>query len=78
MLDIMRAGGFCSHLSGRANGHFQNGTECVMYNSLEDAIAKCSIISCTGRRGDCGGRSREERSFRYEDRIKTMFSGLEI
>ena len=83
-LDIMGAGGFLlSSFQAELMEHFQNGKECVMYNSLEDAIAKVQYYILHKEKREAiaaAGQEKIRRDFRYEDRIKTMFTlaGLEI
>ncbi len=83
-LDIMGAGGFLlSSFQAELMEHFQNGKECVMYNSLEDAIAKVQYYILHKEEREAiaaAGQEKIRRDFRYEDRIKTMFTlaGLEI
>ncbi len=81
-LDIMGCGGFLlSSYQPELYEYFVDGEECVMYTSLEDAIAKADFyLGRDDLRKDiaAAGKRRIEQDFRYEDRIKTMFETVGI
>ncbi len=77
-LDIMGCGGFL--LSGYQSELFEyfiDGQECVMYSSLEDAVAKAEFYLT---RDDlrksiaAAGAARIQEAFRYEDRIDALLN----
>ncbi|SFQ10915.1 Glycosyl transferases group 1 [Butyrivibrio proteoclasticus] len=75
-LDIMGCGGFL--LAGyqpELYEYFVYGKECVMYSSLEDAVAKADFyLSHEEERKKIAGAGLEKiiRDFNYEDRIKVL------
>ena len=75
-LDIMGCGGFLlSSYQPELYEYFIDGQECVMYSSLEDAVAKAEFyLQNDDLRKEiaAAGKAKIERGFRYEDRIKTL------
>lgn len=77
-LDVMGCGGFLlSSYQSELYEYFLDGEECVMYTSLEDAIAKADFyLAHEDLRQQIAnaGRARIEEAFRYEDRIEELLS----
>ena len=77
-LDVMGCGGFLlSSYQSELYEYFLDGEECVMYTSLEDAIAKADFyLAHDDLRQQIAnaGRARIEEAFRYEDRIEELLS----
>ena len=77
-LDVMGCGGFLlSSYQSELYEYFLDGDECVMYTSLEDAIAKADFyLAHDDLRQQIAnaGRARIEEAFRYEDRIEELLS----
>lgn len=75
-LDIMGCGGFLlSSYQQELAEYFQDGIECVMYESIEDAIAKADFYLKNDelRAAIAGaGIAKIERDFAYEDRIRVL------
>ncbi len=75
-LDIMGCGGFLlSSYQSELAEYFQDGAECVMYYSMEDAIAKAGYyLSHEDERAAiaAAGLDKIKRDFNYEDRIKVL------
>lgn len=75
-LDVMGCGGFLlSSYQLELAEYFLDGQECVMYTSLEDAVAKADYyLAHEDLRSQiaAAGRARIEEAFRYEDRIKVL------
>ena len=79
-LDVMGCGGFLlSSYQSELYEYFLDGEECVMYTSLEDAVAKADFyLAHEDLRQQIAnaGRARIEEAFRYEDRIETLLSSV--
>ncbi len=79
-LDVMGCGGFLlSSYQSELYEYFLDGEECVMYTSLEDAIAKSDFYLAhedLRLQIAAAGRARIEEAFRYEDRIDTLLSDI--
>ncbi len=77
-LDIMGCGGFLlSSYQSELYEYFVDGQECVMYSSLEDAVAKADFyLNNEELRRDIarGGYAKILQDFRYEDRIAVLLS----
>jgi spore maturation protein CgeB len=77
-LDIMGSGGFLlSAYQPELYEYFVDGQECVMYSSIEDAIAKAEYyLQHDDLRKEiaAAGVARIRESFRYEDRINLLLS----
>ncbi len=77
-LDVMGAGGFLlSSYQSELAEYFYDGQECVLYTSLEDAIAKADFyLSHEELRQQiaAAGRARIDEAFGYEDRIEALLS----
>ncbi len=77
-LDVMGTGGFLlSSYQSELAEYFYNGQECVLYTSLEDAIAKADYYLAhedLRRQIAAAGRARIEEAFGYEDRIEALLS----
>ncbi|WP_029232815.1 CgeB family protein [Butyrivibrio sp. VCB2006] len=77
-LDVMGCGGFLlSAYQSELYEYFLDGQECVMYTSLEDAIAKADFYLAHDdlrQQIAAAGRARIEEAFRYEDRIQELLS----
>ncbi|AOZ97301.1 CgeB family protein [Butyrivibrio hungatei] len=77
-LDIMGSGGFLlSAYQPELYEYFVDGQECVMYSSIEDAIAKAEYyLQHDDLRKEiaAAGIARIRESFRYEDRINLLLS----
>ncbi len=77
-LDIMGCGGFLlSSYQSELYEYFVDGQECVMYSSLEDAVAKADFyLDNEELRRDIarGGYAKILQDFRYEDRIAVLLS----
>lgn len=75
-LDIMGCGGFLlSSYQSELAEYFIDGQECVLYESLEDAIAKADFYLTNDelrKEISQAGLARIEEAFRYEDRIKEL------
>ncbi len=75
-LDIMGCGGFLlSSYQSELAEYFIDGQECVMYESIEDAVAKAEFyLQNEDIRKDIAsaGIARIESDFRYEDRIEKL------
>ncbi len=75
-LDIMGCGGFLlSSYQSELAEYFIDGQECVMYESIEDAVAKAEFyLQNEVLRKDIAsaGIARIESDFRYEDRIEKL------
>ena len=75
-LDVMGCGGFL--LAGfqlELAEYFLDGQECVMYTSLEDAVAKADFYLAhedLRQQIAAAGKARIEEAFRYEDRIEEL------
>ena len=76
-LDIMGCGGFLlTNFQPEVSEYFENGSEVVMYKSLEEAADKAKYyLSHEDERSKIaqGGYEKVRRDFRYEDRILEMF-----
>jgi spore maturation protein CgeB len=77
-LDVMGCGGFLlSSYQSELAEYFLDGEECVMYESMEDAIAKADFyLAHEDLRAQiaAAGQARIEEAFRYEDRIEELLS----
>jgi spore maturation protein CgeB len=77
-LDIMGCGGFLlSSFQPELAEYFADGEECVMYSSIEDAVAKAEFYLKNEelRQQIAGaGIARIETDFRYEDRIRQLLN----
>ena len=77
-LDIMGCGGFLlSSFQPELAEYFADGEECVMYSSIEDAVAKAEFYLKNEelRQQIAGaGIARIEADFCYEDRIRQLLS----
>ncbi|WP_051212870.1 CgeB family protein [Butyrivibrio fibrisolvens] len=77
-LDVMGAGGFLlSSYQPELYEYFIDGEECVMYTSIEDAIAKSDFyLNNDDLRRKIAERGKEKirSNFRYEDRIDVLLS----
>ncbi|MBE5837085.1 MAG: hypothetical protein E7303_03995 [Butyrivibrio sp.] len=75
-LDIMGCGGFLlSSYQPELYEYFIDGQECVMYSSLEDAIAKADFYlrhEEARKQIAAAGFEKIKREFRYEDRIEAL------
>ena len=75
-LDIMGCGGFLlSSYQPELYEYFIDGQECVMYSSLEDAIAKADYYlenEDIRKQIAAAGFEKIKREFRYEDRIEAL------
>ena len=75
-LDVMGCGGFLlSSYQTELAEYFLDGQECVMYTSLEDAVAKAEFYLKNDdlrRRIAEAGKARIKEAFRYEDRIEEL------
>ena len=75
-LDIMGCGGFLlSSFQSELAEYFIDGQECVMYESIEDAVAKAEFyLQNEDLRSNIAraGIARIESDFRYEDRIEQL------
>ena len=75
-LDIMGCGGFLlSSYQSELYEYFLDGQECVMYTSLEDAVAKAEFYlqhDDLRKAIAAAGTARIEEAFRYEDRIEAL------
>lgn len=82
-LDIMGCGGFLlSSYQSELDEYFENGRECVMYGSIEEAIELADYyLERDSERENIAraGLIKIERDFKYEDRIKAILeiSGCE-
>lgn len=79
-LDIMGCGGFLlSSYQPELYEYFIDGQECVMYSSLEDAIAKADFYlkhEDARMQIAAAGFEKIKREFRYEDRIEALLGTL--
>ena len=77
-LDIMGCGGFLlSSYQQELDEYFLDGEECVMYSSIEDALAKADFyLKNTELREKitASGMKKIREQFRYEDRIEKLIS----
>ena len=77
-LDVMGSGGFLlSSYQPELYEYFVDGQECVMYTSIEDAIAKAEFyLSNDDLRKEiaAAGFEKIKDNFRYEDRIEILLS----
>lgn len=77
-LDIMGCGGFLlSSFQPEIYEYFSDGEECVLYESLEDAVAKTEFYLRNDdlrRKIAAAGREKIEKNFRYEDRIAELLN----
>lgn len=77
-LDVMGAGGFLlSSYQSELAEYFYDGQECVLYTSLEDAIAKADFYLAhedIRQQIAAAGRARIQEAFGYEDRIEALLS----
>ena len=77
-LDVMGCGGFLlSSYQPELYEYFADGQECVMYSSIEDAVAKAEFyLSNDDLRKEiaAAGLEKIKEDFRYEDRIETLLS----
>ncbi len=77
-LDVMGCSGFLlSSFQPELAEYFLDGQECVMYESIEDAIAKADYYLAHDdirQQIAAAGRARIEEAFRYEDRITELLS----
>ncbi len=77
-LDILASGGFLlSNYQPELAEYFIDGEDCVMYYSLEDALAKCEYYLTHEEERlaiACNGREKVEALFGYVDRIKEMLT----
>ena len=75
-LDIMGCGGFLlSSFQPELYEYFEDGTECVMYTSLQDAVEKAAFYLQNEelrKQIAAAGVARIERDFSYEDRIEKL------
>ena len=75
-LDVMGCGGFLlSSYQSELAEYFLDGDECVIYESIEDAISKANFYLSheeLRRQIAAAGRARIEDAFRYEDRIRVL------
>lgn len=75
-LDIMGCGGFLlSSFQPELYEYFEDGTECVMYTSLQDAVEKAAFYLQNEelrKQVAAAGVARIERDFSYEDRIEKL------
>jgi spore maturation protein CgeB len=75
-LDIMGCGGFLlSSYQSELYEYFLDGQECVMYTSLEDAVAKTEFYlqhDDLRKAIAAAGTARIEEAFRYDDRIEEL------
>ena len=75
-LDVMGCGGFLlSSYQTELAEYFLDGQECVMYTSLEDAVAKAEFYLKNDdfrRRIAEAGKARIKQAFQYEDRIEEL------
>ncbi len=79
-LDILGCGGFLlSNYQEELAEHFVDGEEIVMYESIEDAVEKaCFYLKHEDLRKKIAisGQLRAESDFKFEDRIKILFSDI--
>lgn len=77
-LDVMGCGGFLlSSYQPELYEYFVDGQECVMYSSIEDAVAKAEYyLSNDDLRKEIAtaGLEKIKTEFRYEDRINVLLS----
>ena len=77
-LDIMGCGGFLlSSYQPELYEYFVDGQECVMYSSIEDAVAKTEFYlknDAIRKEIAAAGLEKIKRDFKYEDRIETLLS----
>ena len=77
-LDIMGCGGFLlSSYQQELDEYFLDGEECVMYSSIEDALAKADFYlknTELRERISASGMEKIREQFRYEDRIEKLIS----
>ena len=77
-LDIMGCGGFLlSSYQSELYEYFADGQECVMYSSIEDAVAKAEFYLSNDdlrKAIAAAGFEKIKENFRYEDRIETLLS----
>ncbi len=77
-LDVMGCGGFLlSSYQPELYEYFVDGQECVMYTSLEDAVAKAEFYLVNDdlrKQIAAAGLERIKNDFRYEDRIDILLS----
>lgn len=77
-LDVMGAGGFLlSSYQSELAEYFYDGQECVLYTSLEDAIAKADFYLAhedSRQQITAAGMARIQEAFGYEDRIEALLS----
>ncbi len=75
-LDVMGCGGFLlSSYQSELYEYFLDGQECVMYTSLEDAVAKAEFYlqhDDLRKAIAAAGIARIKEAFRYEDRIEAL------
>lgn len=81
-LDIMASGGFLlSNYQPELAEIFVDGEDCVMYYSLEDALAKCEYYLTHKEERLAiarNGREKVKALFGYEDRLKAMLTMAEL
>ncbi len=81
-LDIMGCGGFLlSSYQSELYEYFLDGQECVMYTSLEDAVAKTEFYlqhDDLRRSIAAAGTARIAEAFRYEDRIEALLKNVRM
>ena len=79
-LDILGCGGFLlTNYQEEIAEHFVNEKEVVMYESIEDAVAKAEFYlkhDDLREKIALAGQERAASDFRFEDRIKVLFSEL--
>ena len=75
-LDIMSSGGFLlSGYTEELQYYFENGRELVLYDSVEDAVAKAQFYLKHDDQREkirIAGFEKVKSEFRYEDRLKTI------
>ncbi len=79
-LDVMGCGGFLlSSFQPELYEYFEDGRECVMYSSMEDAVEKAGFyLAHDELRRDIVGAALEKikRDFSYEDRVERLLEGI--
>ncbi len=79
-LDVMGCGGFLlSSYQSELYEYFIDGQDCVMYTSIEDAIAKADFYLKNDdqrRKIASSGAGVIRENFRYEDRIRVLLEGM--
>ena len=81
-LDILASGGFrLSNYQPELAEYFIDGEDCIMYYSLEDALAKCEYYLTHEEERlaiACNGREKVKALFGYKDRLKKMLTIAEL